>query len=167
MGIDQVAGQTAADATSTAGREFVIADRATGIASGNTAIDAVFGNPSGSGVKALLRVDIRPGALTEMDVGTDITVDTQGTRPTPQALNRVAPETDNVFMDVGGSYTVNGTTLNSLVPGGSGPSGGGSTLPSTVNWILGPGDSVRYTLTNSSGNSASFGIVGRWGEQTL
>lgn len=143
--------------------EFTGAFRATGVADGNVAIDAVVLNPNGSGVDVYLDMNISTGGQAHLDLQTDITIDTAGT-DIPVIPNNVnTGTTPATTLEQGGSYTTNGETLESVLPGSSREGGPATTQgqPSSVPGIakLSPGDSLRYTATNQSGGTASFSIT--------
>lgn len=149
------------------GDDYVASHRAAGVADTNTAFTAVMQNPTGSGVEVLLRIQLRPGGLAQLNISTDIAIDTAGTAVTAINLNQEDGSAEAITAEVDGSYTINGDTVNSVVPGGLAGEGGGSSLPSSVVWKLGPGDSILYEVINRAGSGTDFGFVARWTEQNV
>ena len=143
-------------------REFTGSVRATGVADGNTAIDAVLENPSGSGTDIVVSATVATGGLAHLDLGTDISIGTSGSSidTIPKDVESGTSATLNT--DEGGSYTTNGTTLNTILPGTArvgGPSTQGAESPVSGALYLRPGEAVRYTITNQSGGNADFSLT--------
>lgn len=124
-------------------------------------------NPSGSGVVVYLTWKAPSTGPADGTVGFDVTIDTQGTRPTPINENREAADDAALVIDYGGSYTVNGPSDDASTPGsvarasaaassGENPGRGGARL--------GPGDSMLIDMTNRAGGSARYAYGFEWEE---
>jgi hypothetical protein len=144
-----------------ADREFTATFRSASVNDGNVAIDAVVSNPGGSGVNVILDVDIVTGGFAELDFATDITIDAAGTGLDEIPDDVGSGTTSTPTVEQGGSYTTNGTTLQTLLPGSvrtGGPATSSGSCSNSSAVLLRPGNSVRYQVTNASGGGAQFAI---------
>lgn len=150
------------------GLKYISGARATGVADAGVFNDVVVKNPSGSGVMTFCLISHYTGGLADLDISNDITIDTAGTALTPiNAYQDGTTPSPNTTVEERGSYTVNGDTIEGIIPGGSGPVGAGksgSPLLGSTQYLLEPGESVRELATNRSGSSTRGGVVVTWFE---
>jgi len=144
------------------GGEFVAAQRFADATSGTQAFDAVVVNPSGNDTSALITTSVTGGGSGQLDVTNQASVDTAGTAFPVQEKGRTSGGL-SLTVESGGTYSATGTTLPRLIPGSTrlsgqpSPATGGA--PMTDTRILDPGDGLRYTVTNTSGNTVSYDMA--------
>lgn len=141
--------------------EYATSHRAAGVADTNEAFTLVLQNPGGSGEGFLVAADFTTGGAAYLDYSQDITIDAAGTSLTYLPENVMSGTTPALNAEVDGTYTVNGGTLETTLPGntvagGAAPRAGGKTSLRVA--LLNPGESVLYTLTNQSGGEADFSV---------
>jgi len=142
--------------------QYAFAERFTGVADGVEIVSAYVGNPSDSGVNALINVEFGPGGLTHIDTTDGGSIDTAGTDMPSQSKGANGGKTTALTVEYDGTYSTTGTTLNTITPGTSRTGGpattqGGGAVPDVR--LLLPGDAVVYTATNQSGGPADFDIT--------
>lgn len=145
-----------------ADREYLASYRATGVSDTNTAFQAVIDNPLGSGVTGFVAVEIITGGLAYLNFSEDITKDTTGPTIGTVPKDIMSGTSPSLNVEQGGSYTINGTTLESILPG-SDRSGGPAASQGASEVISGAlrleeEDSVLYEVVNQSGGAADFAI---------
>lgn len=159
VGVDPASG---AEGSLMADREFVATHRATGIADSNTAFQVVVSNPGGSATNVFVAPAFTTGGLANLDTSTDITIDTAGTALEETPKDTGSGSTTTATIEQGGSYTINGTTLQTILPGTAqvgGPTAtAGDVDTASGSRLLRPGESVLYEVVNQSGSSASFSV---------
>jgi len=142
--------------------QYAFAERFVDVADGANVVTAYVGNPPDSGVNALITVEFGPGGLMHVDTTDDASVDTSGTAMPSQSKGSNGGDTTALTVEYGGTYTTNGTTLNTITPGTSRTGGpattqGGGAVPDVR--LLLPGEAVVYAATNQSGGPADFDMT--------
>lgn len=141
--------------------EFVTSYRAVDVADSTEVMDVVVQNPGSSIEDVLLVPTFTTGGLAYIETGFDVSIGSAGTELEILSKHVGSGSTSAVTAEQGGTYTTNGTTLESVLPGqarGGGPSTNGADSPAIGAILLNPGEAIRYTVTNQSGGSASFSV---------
>ena len=142
------------------GRDFVATTREPDIAADAVAIDAFVGNDTDSEFDLLVAVSFTTGGRADLDVTDGASVDTSGTAMPVQ--NKGVVNGDLLAtIETGGTYTTDGITLETILPGSDRTGGptintGSASIPQSR--LLEPGEGVNYVLTNRSGGSTNFSM---------
>jgi len=143
------------------GRDFVATTRETGVADDGVAIDAFVGNDTDSEFDLLIAVSFTTGGRADLEMTDGASVDTSGTEMPVQnkgVVNGELPAT----IETGGTYTTDGTTLETILPGSDrigGPTINTGSVSIPEGRLLEPGEGVNYVLTNRSGGSTNFSMT--------
>lgn len=144
------------------GTEFVASYVAEGVSDTTVALDVVVDNPTGSGTDCYVSPNFSTTGAGRVEYSTDITIDTAGTGLSYVSKRVGSGGTLTPTVEQGGSYTVNGEQISRIIPGevkGGGPaSTTGTESPGEGAVLLEPGQSIKYTVTNISGGTASYGL---------
>ena len=142
--------------------QYAFAERFVDVADGAEVVTAYVGNPSDSGVNALINVEFGPGGLMHVDTTDGASIDTSGTDMPSQSKGSNGGSSTALTVEYGGTYSTTGTTLNTITPGTSRTGGpattqGGGAVPDVR--LLLPGEAIVYSATNQSGGPADFDIT--------
>jgi len=141
-------------------REYVAADRVTGVADGGQLFDAFVGLPSDADIQALVGVGFGVGGQAHLDTSDEAAVETAGTALPTQSKGANGQATA-VTVERGGSYSATSETLETVLPGTTrtgGPASSTGQRSLTDVRLLDPGDGIRYTTTNQSGSTISADV---------
>lgn len=141
------------------GDEYIATYRNADVATGNTAIDLYVGNPSNSGVDALVVIGLGVGGTSHIDSGEGASVGTSGTDLTVQAKGTGTGTA--LTIEQGGTYS-SSNTINTIAPGsrrGNQPAAATGSRSTAKARLLEPGDALQVTVTNKSGNTVDYDAV--------
>lgn len=166
MGVDQQTGKSTIHSLVSSVEddlEFDTAHSATNVADDATAYQVVFSQPSSASHSLWVVPAYQPGGQAELIVSEDIAIDTAGTALTVASKNAQSGATLTTTIEQGGSYTVNGTSLSTILVGTTASNKQttpeGTPGPGLGAKLLNPGDSVMLEMVNRSGGATSFGLA--------